>query len=108
MLTAAEVADCVPQYRALHEATETQFPGATPRERFHEALRQLVDVLVSGLIEGTVLAVQKSGVQDVEQVRAHPARLAAFTPEAAAASADLKRFLYAHVYASDALGTDRR
>ena len=29
-------------------------PERRERERFHEALRQLVDVLVSGLIEGTV------------------------------------------------------
>ena len=73
-----------PQYREIHEAVETQFPGATERERFHEALRQLVDLLVSGLIEGTVQPRRKpAGVADFEEVRAYPARLAAFTAEAA-------------------------
>ncbi len=51
---------------------ETQFPGATERERFHEALRQLIDLLVSGLIEGTVAAAAASGVADFEEVRRIP------------------------------------
>src|SRR5262249_35597247 len=45
------IADAVPEYAAIHEAMETQFPAATQRERFYEGLRQLVDMLVSGLIE---------------------------------------------------------
>ena len=43
LIAAEDVAEAVPQYREIHEAVETQFPGATERERFHEALRQLVD-----------------------------------------------------------------
>ena len=108
LIAAGDVSEAVPQYREIHQAVETQFPGATERERFHEALRQLIDLLVSGLIEGTVTAAEASGVQGVEDVRAHPARLAQFTPEAAATSRALKRFLYNRVYASDALGSDRQ
>ena len=70
----------MPQYREIHETVETQFPGATERERFHEALRQLVDRLVSGLIEGTVAAAEASGAADFEDVRAYPARLARLLP----------------------------
>jgi dGTPase len=107
LLSAEDVADCVPVYRAIHEAIETQFPGATSRERFHESLRQLVDALVSGLIEGTVHSTSEAGVTSVEEARAFPSRLAAFTPETAQTSKSLKRFLYAKVYASQALGDDR-
>ena len=107
MVAAEDVAESVPQYRAIHEGTETQFPGATERERFHETLRQLVDALVSGLIEGTVDQVRRSGVGSVEDVRAYPSRLAAFTAEAAETSRALKRFLFANVYSSPALGADR-
>src|SRR5438105_2349430 len=46
LIAAEDVAACVPQYRAIHEAVEPQFPGATGREPFHEGLRQLMDVLV--------------------------------------------------------------
>lgn len=107
LIAAEDVAEAVPQYREILEAVETQFPGATGRERFHEALRQLVDLLVSGLIEGTVAAVDASGASNFEEVRSHPERLAQFTPEAGETSRALKRFLYARVYASDALGNAR-
>jgi dGTPase len=107
MLSAQDVAECVPVYRSIHEAVETQYPGATGRERFHEGLRQLIDALVSGLIEGTVSQAREASVGDVDDVRAFPRRLAAFTPEMAETSHLLKRFLYAKVYASEALGGHR-
>jgi dGTPase len=108
MFTAEDVADCVPRYRVIHEAVEAQFPGATRRERFHEGLRQLVDALVSGLIEGTAGRARESAAGNADEVRAYPRRLAAFTGEAAGTSRALKQFLYAKVYASPALGEDRR
>ena len=72
LFTGEDVAACVPRYAAIHEAMETQFPAATSRERFHEALRQLIDLLVSGLIEGTVARAREAAVRDVEEVRAAP------------------------------------
>jgi dGTPase len=108
MLSAGDVAACVPQYLTIHDAAETQFPGATERERFHESLRQLVDALVTGLIEGTVGAAERSGAATVDDVRAFPGRLAAFTPEAAETSRTLKRFLHRTVYDSPALNEGRQ
>ncbi len=101
------MAQAVPQYREIHETVETQFPGATERERFHEALRRLIDLSVTGLIEGTVAAAAASGVADFEEVRAYPARLAQFTAETGETSRALKRFLFTRVYASDAVSGDR-
>src|SRR5579885_3090197 len=91
LFRAGEIAAEAPPYGEIYEAVETQFPGASDRERFHEALRQVIDSLVSGLIEGTLRA----------------ARVAAFTPEAAAANRALKRFLHAHVYSSPVLNEER-
>ena len=108
LIAAGDIADSVPQYREIHDTIETQFPGATERERFHEALRQLINVLVTGLIQGTVAAAQASGAGNADEVRAWPRRLAAFTPEAAETSRELKRFLNSRIYLSDALGADRR
>jgi dGTPase len=108
LIVAEEIAESVPQYREILETVETQFPGATDRERFHEALRQLVDLLVTGLIQGTAAAAQASGVASFEDVRAYPLRIAAFTPEVAETSRALKRFLHGRIYLSDALGADRR
>jgi dGTPase len=108
LIAAGEIAESVPQYGEIIETVETQFPGATDRERFHEALRQLINLLVTGLIQGTVSAAQSSGAANFEDVRTAPLRLAAFTPEAAETSRALKRFLQSRVYLSDALGADRR
>jgi dGTPase len=107
MFSSQDVAASVPEYAAIHEAMETQFPGATARERFHEGLRQLVDLLVSGLIEGTAAGAREAGVRDAGEVRAAPRRLAAFTPHAAGTSRALKQFLYGTVYFSPALTEDR-
>jgi dGTPase len=107
MFDPEDVAACIPQYREIHESIETQFPGATPRERFHESLRQLIDALVSGLIEGTVGRAREAGVRNVEEIRAYPERLAAFTPEAAETSRALKQFLFTKVYGSPMLSEDR-
>ncbi|MDR3698560.1 MAG: deoxyguanosinetriphosphate triphosphohydrolase [Candidatus Sulfopaludibacter sp.] len=108
MLSAGDVAACVPRYLSIHDAAETQFPGATDRERFHESLRQLVDALVTGLIEGTVAAAERSAAATIDDVRAFPERLAAFTPEAAETSRTLKRFLHRTVYDSPALNEGRQ
>jgi len=108
LLSAAGIAAAVPGYAAILEAVETQFPGASARECFHEALRHLVDWLVSGLIEGTVARAAAAGAAGVDDVRECPTRLAGLTDEAAAASRALKRFLYERVYNSPALGDDRR
>jgi dGTPase len=74
MLTAEDVAECVPVYRSIYAAVETQYPGATDRERFHEGLRQLIDALVSGLIEGTVSQAREAAVSDVDRGDEPPAQ----------------------------------
>jgi dGTPase len=107
LIDADEIAAAAPAYREIREAVETQFPGAERRELFYESLRQLVNVLVTGMIEGTLAKAREAGAETYEDVREHGSRLAAFTPEAAAASRDLKRFLYTRVYASDELAGDR-
>jgi len=108
LITAEEIGEAAPRYREILETVDTQFPGASDKERFYESLRQLVDLLVTGLIRGTVEAADASGAMNFEDVRLHTGRLAQFTAEAADTSRELKRFLHGRVYASDALGTDRR
>ena len=105
LLRPEEVAAEAPYFRELHEAAEQQFPGAPESARFHETLRGLIDALVSGLVHGTVSRATEAGIGSVEDVRRHPARLAAFTAETETANRDLKRFLHRRVYtAPDLIG----
>jgi dGTPase len=101
MIVVEEACSAVEKFAALYETTEYQFPGLSDRVRLKEIVRGLIDWLVSGLIEGTVTAC--ASLNSVEDVRLHPARAARFTPEAARASAQLKRFLRDSVYESPAL-----
>jgi dGTPase len=101
LIVVEEACSAVALFAELHETTEYQFPGLAERVRVKEIVRGLIDVLVSGLMEGTVAAC--AGLTDVEAVRLHPGRAARFTPDAAEASAQLKRFLRQSVYESAAL-----
>lgn len=55
------------------------------------------------MIEGTVNAARVGGVSNSAEVREYPTRIAAFTPDAAATSIALKKFLHDKMYASRAL-----
>lgn len=107
LLSPEEVAAEAPYYRELHEAAQQQYPGAPENARFHETLRALIDALVSGLINGTVHHASEAGVENVDDVRRHPVRVAAFTPETETANRELKRFLHRHVYTAPALRGER-
>lgn len=107
LIEGEEVAAAVPAYAALRGEIGQCYPEAAAREQFHEALRRLVDGLVGGLIEGTVAAAREAGVEDAEQVRLYPQRIARFTPGAGATSQALKRFLYRKVYAAPPLVEER-
>ena len=71
-------------------------------------MRRLVDLLVTGLIDGTARAAAESGVRNVDELRRYGSRIAAFTPESSVANRELKRFLHCFVYSSEALATERR
>lgn len=108
LLDAESIAAAAPAYAEILERVETQYPGASVRERFQESVRELIDDLVSGLIEGTVGAAKSAGVAGVNDVRRYPERIARFTPRAAEATRSLKQFLLANVYSSPKLEEDRR
>jgi len=108
LLTAGRIAEAVPEFAAIEDEIGTQFPGASERERFQECLRRVIDLLVTGLIEGTTQAAADCGVRNVEEVRRYPQRIASFTSASAAANRGLKRFLHRDVYSSEALAAERR
>ena len=97
----------VPAFEALWEKTEMQFPGAETKVRVAEVVRGLVNLLVTGLLQGTIQAADEAGIATVEEVRAHEHRLARFDAESAAASRQLKQFLRRHVYEAEMLAAER-
>jgi dGTPase len=104
----ARIAESIPLYAGLCAELECQFPGAPERVRFNEALRRLIDFLVTALVEGTREAVAADRIAGIEDVRRHPTRLVRLTAPAAETAAALRRFLHQHVYYSQPVVEDRR
>lgn len=103
----ADLSRSVPQYAQIRAQVEENFPDAPARAQFSESLRRLINMLVSGLIEGVYEAAGRAAVANVEEVRRHPSRLGAFTQAACETNTALKRFLRDHVYFSEALVAER-
>jgi dGTPase len=103
LLTLDEIGEAVPVFAYIADAVETQFPGATPRVKFWEIQREIMNLLIGGLIEGTFNAAQAAHIESVEDIRALGYRIAQFTPAAAEISGQLKALLVRGVYANPEL-----
>ena len=107
MFSIDEIIAEVPHYSELWGAADTQFAGAPENIRFNEALRMLIDWLVTGLLEGTLAAVLVAGIAGPDDVRVYPGRLVRFSDGAGETDLALKRFLRKHVYYAPALTAER-
>ncbi len=107
LVSLEQISQGVPVFGECAEQIDTQFPGASERVRFWEVQRQIMSFLIGGLIEGTLTAVEDSGVQTPEEVRVHHRRLVQFTPEAALVNRQMKGMLISHVYTHPELVGDR-
>ena len=107
LFTIAEIGEAVPLFAELTEQIETQFPGASEQVRFWEIQRQVMNVLIGGLVQGTSEAAEKAGVQTLDDVRALDYRLASLTPQALAINREIRALLIARVYAYPQLMEER-
>ncbi|PYT81364.1 MAG: deoxyguanosinetriphosphate triphosphohydrolase [Acidobacteria bacterium] len=97
----------VPFFGAAYAPVDAAHSLAREKLKFNEALKHVLDLQVTDLIESTQRRVLASGVSSTEEVRRAPKRLAGFSEEAAAQNAALKRFLFAHIYNHPAITEDR-
>lgn len=108
LISFEQLREGVPQAGQLIETVETQYPGASPRVRFWEVQRQLMNLLIGGFIEGTVEAAKTAGVRSADDVRALDSRLARFSPETEQLNVQLKRLLKERAYSAPRLLADRQ
>jgi dGTPase len=102
-----EIREAVPLFEMFHRQAEVRRPDALPKLKFNEAVRNVLNLLVTDLIENTVARVRAAGIQDVEGVRRHPERLVAFSPEVEEQRDQLRRFLYERLYLSPDLKPEK-
>lgn len=103
LLAVEQIAESSPLFGESYREARRLYPGAAEKLQFNEALKRVFDRLVSDLIANTRVRVAEAGARSVEDIRRHPARLAAFSPEVENERKQLKEFLYENLYYSPAL-----
>ena len=94
-------------FNTAYEDVDRHYREAKSKLKFNEALKRVLDLLATDLIETTQARVQESGVETVEDVRHRRQRLASFSPAMAKLNGDLKRFLFARLYSQPTIVEDR-
>jgi dGTPase len=94
-------------FGSAYAAVEKEHPSARDKLKFNEALKQVLNFLVTDLIETTQARVRDAGVAVAEDIRQAPQRLAEFSNEGLKVSRELKSYLFAHVYSHPAITEDR-
>jgi dGTPase len=107
LLTLDDIREAVPVFERFYREVEQLYPDAIEKLKFNEAIRRIFDLMVSDLIVNTGKRVKAAGIRAVDDVRRHPGRLAAFSPEVEAQRAQSKNFLYENLYFSEALRPEK-
>ncbi len=97
----------VPIFGGAYTEVDRKYPSGRRKLKFNEALKHVLDLLATDLIENTSRTIGTSGVKTVEDVRHQPKRLAGFSPEVAKQNALLKSFLLANLYSQPTIAEDR-
>jgi dGTPase len=97
----------VPIFDAAYQDIERRHPSGLRKLKFNEALKHVLDYLVTDLIADTQRSVEASGAETVEDIRAQKERLAGFSEDGARQNARLKQFLQSRVYSQAAIAEDR-
>jgi dGTPase len=97
----------VPIFGEAFAHVNSTHPAAREKLKFNEALKKVLDVLATDLIETTRKTVEHSGILSVDDIRKAPERLATFSQQCAAWNAQLKKFLFTHVYEHHVITEDR-
>ena len=100
ILALDELCEALPLFRGFHDAARAQNPAAAPRLATYDALRRLLNALVTDLACETAHRVRAIGAASLQDIRRAPARLAALSPQMETARARAKDFLYVQLYNS--------
>ena len=100
ILTLDEVRASVPLFRRYYDSALQAYPGARPKLVINEALRGVLNALVSDLLAEVRTRIAQAGAATLEDIRRLPARVASLGPSTEAERSTTKRFLYQNFYNS--------
>ena len=100
ILTLPQVREEVTLFRHFHDVALRLYPAAAQKLTIHEALKRVLDALVTDLLQEVRVRVAAAGATTLDEVRRAPVRLAALSPALEAERVAAKEFLYASLYNS--------
>lgn len=106
LLDLEQVRANLPLFDRFYTAMADQHPAAAPRLVFNEALKRTLNALVGDLLDETVRRVRAAGVQTLADVRNAPERLVSFSVSVEEERRMARKYLYTHLYGSEALELD--
>lgn len=107
ILSLEQIRAGLPAFEHLFREAERAYPEAPDKLKFNEALKGMLNRLVTDLINSTQARIGNAGTGSLEAVRRHPQRLAAFSPEADEERRRAKQFLYENLYYSRELEPEK-
>jgi dGTPase len=107
LLSLDEIREGVPIFERFYREVAQTYPEAPHKLQFNETLKRVLNRLVDDLIKTTQKRIQDAGIQTLDDVRRHPARLAAFSATVDAERKQNKDFLYENLYFSPSLADEK-
>jgi len=98
----------LPAFGKIYGAMERRYPAAKEKLKFNEALKRLLDTLVTDLIQTTRRRLERLEISSVAQVRAQQSRLVRLSPPRARENLRLKEFLFRNLYSHRSVNTERK
>jgi dGTPase len=100
ILTLDQVREGVPLFRRFHDAVLQQYPATAPKLTTNEALKRILNLLVTDLMNEIHRRVADLSATTLQDIRRAPGRLAALSSQVEADRAQAKQFLYDNLYNS--------
>lgn len=107
LLTLEQICEGVPVFDRFFREVAQIYPEAPDKLKFNEALKRVLNRFVDDLIRNTQRRSMEARINSVDDVRAHPERLAAFSPEVEFERKVNKEFLYENLYFSPSLADEK-
>jgi dGTPase len=108
LLTLPFLRESLPLFDRIYRVMEKKYPAAQEKLKFNEALKRVLDALVTDLIESTRRRLAGKGIQSLEQVRACRTRLVALGRQMTRENKQVKEFLYARLYSHHDVNAERK
>ena len=107
LLTLDQIREGMPMFERFYPDVAQIYPDVPEKLQFNETLKRVLNRYVDDLITNTRARIDQAKIQNVEEVRHHTERLAAFSPGVETERKQSKEFLYDNLYYSTALAGEK-